>query len=156
MRIKIAIGVVLVAVLVVIAVVLLSGGDDDAGKSSTPAARNGGSGGGGPSGTASQPPLRTIMTKRASGLHATLAAGALLTAPGEIWMRVSAAPKQEVKGTWNVTCGKLGTSMDTFAVTPPSIIRLELPGPKPKSCAVGSSAQLSGKGRLKVAILRDR
>jgi hypothetical protein len=157
-KIKIVIGVALGAVLIVLAIGLLSiGGDDDVSKPGTPAAKDGGSGGGNePSSTGAQPALRTIMTKRASGPHATLAAGALMTAPNEIWLRVSAAPKQQVKGNWNVTCGKLGTSTDTFSVTPPAIMKLELPGPNPKACAVGSSAQLSGAGRLKVAILRDR
>jgi hypothetical protein len=46
--------------------------------------------------------------------------------------------------------------MDTFEVTPPALIRLDLPGKNPKSCAVGSSAKLSGKGRVKTAILTDR
>jgi hypothetical protein len=157
-RIKIAAGAVLVVVLIVIAVVLLSGGDDDdAAKPGTPAARSGGAVGGDEQpDSGSQPTLRTVMTKRASGQHATLAAGAILTAPREVWLRVSAAPKQEVSGNWNITCGKLGTSMDTFVVTPPSIQQLELPGKNAKSCVVGTSAQLKGKGRLKVAVLRDR
>ena len=121
-KIKIAIAVVLVAVLIVLAIGLLSCGDDDVDDVRTPATRDSG-GGDDKAGSGSQPSLRTIETKRSSGPHATVAPGALLTAPDEIWLRVSAAPKQKVKGNWNVTCGRLGTSTDTFEVTPPSIMR---------------------------------
>jgi hypothetical protein len=160
-KIKIVIAVVLVAVLIVLAIGLLSGGDDEADKSGTPTAKDGGSGdgdGGGDEqpGTGSGSPLRTIATERRSGPKASVANGALVDAPREIYLRVSAAPKQAVKGNWSVTCGKLGTSMDSYEVTPPSLIRLELPGKNPKSCAVGTSAQLTGSGRVKTAILTNR
>ncbi|MEA2221301.1 MAG: hypothetical protein QOJ35_3927 [Solirubrobacteraceae bacterium] len=158
-KIKIAIAVIAagaVVLVVLVALGLLSGGsDDNAGTPSTSGAK-GAKGGGGQSSSGAQPALRTIATKRASGPHATVAPSALVSAPRQLWLRVSAAPKQQVTGNWNVTCGKLGTSTDTFAVTPPSLLQLDLPGAKPTSCAVGSSAQLSGGGRLKVAILRDR
>jgi hypothetical protein len=45
--------------------------------------------------------------------------------------------------------------MDTFTATPPYLLKLPIPR-KNASCVAGASAQLSGKGRLKVAILRER
>ena len=157
-KIKIVIGVLIVVVLIVVAIGLLScGDDDDADKPGTAATQDGGDGGGdGDEQSGSEPRLRTIATERRSGPKASVANGALIDAPKEIYLRVSAAPKQDVKGNWSVTCGKLGTSTDTFVVTPPSLIRLELPGKKPKSCAVGSSAQLTGKGRVKTTIQTTR
>ena len=46
--------------------------------------------------------------------------------------------------------------MDTFTVTPPHVMKLEIPGDNPESCIAGSSAQLKDAGRLKLTILRDR
>ena len=69
---------------------------------------------------------------------------------------MSAAPKQKVKGSWNVVCAGGGTDTDTFEVTPPHLMQLRVPEKNAKSCVAGASAQLSGEGRLKVSVLRDR
>jgi len=155
-KIKILIGVLLVVVLVVLAIVLLTGGDDDG--SSTGATngeqRDGGDGGDGDSD--SPPPLRTVSMKRSEGPNATAAAGGIIDKPRGIYLRVSAAPKQEVKGSWNVSCGGGSTDMDAFTAKPPYLLKLRIPRKNADSCVAGASAQLSGEGRLKVAILRER
>ena len=157
-KIKILIGVLLVVVLVVLAIVLLTGGDDDG--SSTGATngeqRDGGDGGDGESDSDSPPPLRTVSMKRSEGPNATAAAGGIIDKPTGIYLRVSAAPKQEVKGSWNVSCGGGSTDMDAFTAKPPYLLKLRIPRKNADSCVAGASAQLSGEGRLKVAILRER
>ena len=155
-KIKIVIGVVILAVLIVLAIGLLSCGDDDADDTGTPATRDETSGGDDDKAGGSQPSMRTISTERSSGPHAIVANGAVIDAPKKLSLRVSAAPKQAVMGNWSVTCGRQGTSTDTFEVTPPAVIELRLPGKSPRSCAVGSSAQLTGSGRVKTVILSDR
>jgi hypothetical protein len=149
-KIKVLIAVVVVVVLVVVAIALLSGGDDDKGSTSARSAEQGGGGGG------SGPSLRTISTKRSQGKNATAATSGIIERPREIWLRVSAAPKQGVTGQWNVSCGAGATDSDTFTVKPPNLMKLRIPGKTAKSCIAGASAQLDGTGRLKLSILRDR
>ncbi|HEV7805837.1 MAG TPA: hypothetical protein VGO80_08465 [Solirubrobacteraceae bacterium] len=149
-KIKVVVGVVLVVVLVVIAVSLLTGGDDDTGSTSGPSAEHGDRDGG------SEPSLRTVSSKRSQGKNAVAATSGIIEQPQEIWLRVSAAPKQKVAGQWNVSCGAGATDSDTFEVTPPHTMKLRIPGKKAKSCIAGASAQLAGTGRLKLSILRDR
>ncbi len=157
-KIKLVVGVLLVVVLVVVAISLLTGGDGD---DDGPEAQKSGQGGGGDDGddagaSGGASALRTVATKRGEGKYATALPSANMRKPKEIWLRVSAAPKQEVTGTWNVSCGAGNVAQDTFTVTPPHLQKLEIPGKNVRSCIAGASAQLSGEGRLKVAILRDR
>ncbi len=153
-KLKIVIGGVLVVVLAVVAVMLLTGGDDD-GANGTSASRE--ESGGGSDGADSGPSLRTVAVKRAEGTRVTAAAAAFIKKPTQIWMRISAAPKQKVTGSWNVSCaGGGGTEMNTFTVTPPYLLRLKLPRKNAKTCVGGASARIDGKGRLKVAILKPR
>jgi hypothetical protein len=153
-RIKVVVGVILVVVLVLIAVGLLTGGgDDDNGSTSDTSAEHGGGDGGG---GGSEPRLRTVSSKRSQGKNATAATSGIIERPKEIWLRVSAAPKQGVTGQWNVSCGAGATDSDTFTVKPPHTMKLRIPGKSAKSCIAGASAQLDHTGRLKLTVLRDR
>jgi hypothetical protein len=152
-----AIAAVTVVVIVVVGIIILNGTDDD--DDSPAVAQEEGGGGSDDDGEDSgePPPLRTVAVERGEGKNATVAAASpSLEQPKEIWLRVSAAPKQEVNGSWNVSCGKGNVAMDTFKVTPPHVMKLEVPGDDPQSCIVGSNAQLKKSGRLKLTILRDR
>jgi len=150
-KIMIAIGAVLVIVLVIVGIVLLTGGDDEkSGSASKQQSKDGGSSGD------DVPRLRTVSLKRGEGQSAAAAAGGIIEKPKSIWLRVSAAPKQEVIGSWNVSCGNGTTDMDSFTATPPYLLKLRIPRKNAETCVAGASAQLSGKGRLKVAILRER
>lgn len=153
-RIKVVVGVILVVVLVLIAVGLLTGGDDDNGSPSGTSAEHGGGGDGG--GGSDEPRLRTVSSKRSQGKNATAATSGIIERPKEIWLRVSAAPKQGVTGQWNVSCGAGATDSDTFTVKPPHTMKLRIPGKSAKSCIAGASAQLDHTGRLKLTVLRDR
>jgi hypothetical protein len=155
-----AIAAVTVVVIVVVGIIILNGTDDD---DDSPAiaqeeGSGGDDGGGDDSGDSGEPPpLRTVAVERGEGKNATVAAASpSLEQPKEIWLRVSAAPKQEVNGSWNVSCGKGNVAMDTFKVTPPHVMKLEVPGDSPDTCIAGSNAQLKKSGRLKLTILRDR
>ena len=168
---KVIILFVVVEVLFVIAVVVLSGcgGDDD----ESPNARTTTSGkttgtakkgddkpaektGGATADTDDMPALRTFASGRAEGLKASATANGLVRRPKELWLRVSAAPKQKVRVSYNLTCGTGKNGGGDFIVTPPDIRQIKLPEKNPKVCPVGVAAQLDGKGRLKVALLRDR
>jgi len=156
-KIKLVVGVLLVVVLVVVAVSLLSGGDDDDDTSGSAKTEQGdGKKGDDDGGSDSEPRLVTVATNRGKGKYATAAASANMKKPGEIWLRVSAAPKQEVTGQWNVSCGAGNVDDDTFTVTPPHERKLTIPSKSAASCIAGATAQLSGSGRVKVTILRDR
>ena len=157
-KLMIVLGVGVVVLLVFVGVALLSGGDDDDSSDSAKTEQSdGGDGGGGDDGGSdSEPRLVTVATKRGQGKYATAAASANMKKPGEIWLRVSAARKQEVTGQWNVSCGKGNVDMDTFTVTPPHERKLTIPSKSAASCIAGATAQLSGSGRVKVTILRDR
>lgn len=147
-----ALGAILVVVLVVVGIVIINGTQEDDGATSAKTEQVGENGGD----DDSPPPLRTVAIDRGEGKNATAAAASpSIENPQEIWLRISSAPKQEVTGSWNVSCGSGNVTMDTFTVTPPHLMKLKLPG-KTASCIAGSSAQLSASGRLKVAILRDR
>ena len=165
MKIKIALGVLLVVVLAVVAVSLLTGGDDEDDEPTTAREQAGGGDGGGDDNGGgddesddAEPQLRTLAVNRSEGKNATTAvASPSVEKPKEFWLRVSAAPKQRVKGSWNVACsGGGGAELDTFEVTPPHLMKLRLPTKNPKSCIAGGSVQLTGEGRVKLAVLRER
>ena len=154
MKIKIAIGALLLVVVLVVAITLLTGGDDE---DDEPTTAQEGSGGGDDDDDGNgddedaAPLLKTLDVKRAEGKSAVVAPAGFTEKPKEFWLRVSAAPKQKVKGSWNVSCAGGGTDMDTFEVTPPHLMQLRVPTKNARSCVAGASAQLSGEGRLKVS-----
>ena len=159
MKLKIAIAAVLLVLLIVLAVVVLGGGDDDVADDPATAEREGGEDGeDGDDGDDGDdaPKLRTLATKRAEGMNATVAVAARSTQrPREFWLRVSAAPKQVVKGSWNVDCAGGGNALETYEVTPPALLKLRVPRKNATSCIAGASGQLKGEGRVKLSILRD-
>jgi len=159
--VKIAIGVVLVVALVVGGVFALSGGDDvpdsaDKGSSTSTTGKSPAKTDDGDEDSDAAPALRTFASDRAEGLKASAQADALVRRPKEIWLRVSAAPKQPVTVSYNLTCGAGADALDNFVVTPPNIRKIGPPKKNAKVCPVSAAAQLSGKGRLKIALLRDR
>lgn len=151
-----ALVVISVAFLGVMGIVILNGTDeDDDSPTSGTTERDGDSSSGGDS--ESEPALKTVAIERGEGKNATAAvASPSMERPKEIWLRVSAAPKQEVSGQWNVSCGKGNVADETFTVTPPTELKLAVPRKNAPSCIAGASAQLDGEGRLKLTILRDR
>ena len=165
-RIKIVIGVAVVVVLVIVAVLLLSGGDDDstpkrATATPTTTSDDAPASEQEPSdddASSSEPALRTLVVGRGEGKNATAQAGKLINDPGEIWIRVSVAPKREVRVTWSLACGGKTASQDNYLTTPPHLRQLKVPK-NAQTCAAsvaGQIAETGGSGRLKVAVLRDR
>lgn len=163
MKLKIVIGLAVV-VLAVVGVVLLTGGDDDDASTSaktTPSQSKDKPGGsdsdsGSDSGSGDEPALRTVAVKRASGRDASVNVGALVRTPGEIWLRVSSAPKQKVTINWTLACGVGATAQGDYDVTPPDTRQIELPKKNPKTCVASASTQIDGEGRVKLAVMRDR
>jgi hypothetical protein len=161
-KVKIVIGVVLVAVLAVVAVVLLTGGDDNKSKSaggkSSKSADKGGSksGSGSDGGTSGEPAMKTLAVKRSQGKNAAVNVGDIMHKPGAVYLRVSAAPKQKVTVNWTLACGVGATAQGDYDATPPDTRELELPKKNAKTCVASASSQIDGNGRLKLTILRDR
>lgn len=162
--IKIVGGVVVVIVVAVVAVLLLTGGDDDKQSADDSAAGTGGAPAQvkkekieeGKDDAADAPPLRTFARGRDEGSQARASAAAFTNKPRQIWLRVSAAPKQPVRVTWNLACAGKAVQK-SYRVTPPDLRKLAMPGKaNPDSCSASVGAQLERKGRVKVAILRDR
>ena len=162
MWIKIVIGVVVLVLVGVVAFVLL-GSDDDEPKS---AQKSGGKSSSSSSsskdkddsGSDSEPALHTVVVKRARGKNAIVNAGKFIRNPDEIWIRVSAAPKQETRITWLLACGGKSSNQDNYLATPPHLLQLKVPS-KAKACAASVGAQLAkvgAKGRVKVAVLVNR
>lgn len=164
MKLKIVIAVAVVVVLVVVGVLALTGGDDTSPKSAakpttTSADKGAAKTGSAPDSNASsdgEAALRTVSVKRSAGKDAAVNVGALMTKPGEIWLRVSAAPKQKVTINWTLACGVGATAQGDYDVTPPDTRQLELPKKNPKTCVASASSQIDGNGRLKLAVMRDR
>ena len=90
------------------------------------------------------------------GPRAAVNVGALTRKPGKIALRVSAAPKQKVTVNWTLACGVGATAQGDYEVTPPDTRELELPKKNPRTCVASASSQIDGKGRLKLAVMRDR
>jgi hypothetical protein len=150
-----ALAAISVVFLVVMGIVILNGSDEDDDTPATEQTTQSGGGGGEDAGSAAS--LKTVAVERAEGKDATVTvASPSLKAPKAIWLRVSAAPKQEVSGSWNVSCGSGSVAMDAFTVTPPHELQLEIPRKNAPSCIAGASAQLKESGRVKLTILRDR
>lgn len=162
MKVKIVIAVAVVAVVAAVAVLLLSGGDDEPGSTGDNGAQSddksnrGSSDGGSGSSGGDAPALRTVGSKRATGSNPAPTASAFIRSPGEIWIRVSAAPKQEVTVNWTLACGTGATSTGSYDVTPPDTRQLKLPAKKPKVCVASASTQLKDQGRARIAVMRDR
>jgi hypothetical protein len=149
----VVLGVGFVVAMVLLGVTRLTVADDEAPLGSVRIeqieGRDGGSNG--------EPRLRTVASRHSKGDNVAVAATAKLDKPKEIWLRVGAAPKQAVVGEWFVGCGADNIELQSFKVTPPSLQKLRIPPNDAPSCFVRGRAQLlGGKGRLKVAILRDR
>lgn len=164
MKLKIVIGLAVV-VLAVVGIVLLVGGDDNDGSTSAknePAksddkSSDGKSDSGSDAAAASdEPALKTVAVKREEGDNAAVNVGALIRKPGKIYLRVSSAPKQEVTINWTLACGVGATAQGDYDATPPDTRQLELPEKKPKTCVASASTQIDGKGRVKLAVMRDR
>jgi hypothetical protein len=163
-KLVIGLGVVVVLVvgLVVVGIAVFSSGDDNKPKSANKGATKSGaktssgkSGSGNSSGGSSGAALHTVVVKRADGKIATANAGSLVQKPDQIWIRVSAAPKQPVRVTWLLACGGKQSVQDNYVVTPPHLRELPVPK-KVQTCATSVAGQLvDGSGRLKVAILRN-
>jgi len=162
MRVKLIAGIAVVVVLVVAAVLIFGGGDDNTpktasnSKTKSGAKKSGDSGGSGGSGggDTSSPALTTVKLARDSGKTATANAGGLMSNPKQIWIRVSAAPKQPVRVTWSLACGGGKSSQDNYVITPPHLRELAVPKGA-KTCVASVAGQLvNGTGRLKVAVLR--
>lgn len=165
--IKIVIAVVLVVVVAVVAVVLLTGGDDDKESASkqTEAAEteteneDGSPRQDAPEGQAGKdaPRLRTVVRGRANGAQARATAAEVINRPGQIWLRTSAAPKQGVSVTWSLLCGEGAAVQRKFRVAPPDLRQLDIPGrDDPAACTASVAAQLDDRGRVKIAVLRER
>jgi hypothetical protein len=159
---KIIIGAVAVVVVAVVLVVVLTGGDDNNKKSAgkgngkTTSAKSGGAKTKPGSGSTADGGLHTVKSGRGTGNGAVAQASFIIRKPNQIAIRVSAAPKQSVRANWQLACSGGKTAMDSYDVTPPQLLTLKLPGKNLKTCVASVSAQLSGKGRVKVAVLSDR
>lgn len=105
-----------------------------------------------------------IKGKRRSGRHAVAIAKGFVDRPVSVSIRVSAAPPQRVYVSWGLSCSKSDagsgkhdeTTSGVYRTTPPNVRALRLPGGEFAVCAVNAQAQLSGSGRVKVAILGNR
>jgi hypothetical protein len=158
MRVKLIAGIAVVVVLVVVAVLIFGGGDDNdtksAGNGTTKSGDKATGKSGGSGGSSGEPALTTIKVGRDDGKTATANAGAIIRKPGQIWIRVSAAPKQPVRVTWSLACGGGKSSQDNYVITPPHLRELAVPKGA-KTCVASVAGQLvNGTGRLKVAVLR--
>lgn len=150
-----ALAAISVVVLVVVALVIVNGTQEET-PSSSEKTEQASETAGDDHDSGSPPPLRTVAVERGEGKNAAVSASSpSIERPKQIWLRVSAAPKQEVTGTWNVSCGSGNVADDSFRVTPPHLMQLAVPDEN-ASCIVGTAAQLKGTGRLKLAILRER
>ncbi len=171
MKLKIVIGLAVIALLVV-GIVLLTGGDDSDdsksaknepsksdGKSSDSKADSGADAGADADADdddADEPALRTVAVKRAEGRDASVAVSSpLMRKPGKIYLRVSSAPKQEVRVNWTLACGVGATATSFYEATPPDTRQLELPKKNPKICIASASTQIDGNGRVKIAVMRE-
>ncbi len=167
-KIKLVVGVAVVVVLAIVAVTLLTGGDDDepksagngttksADKSDKKSSDSDSDDSGSDSDDGDEPALRTVAVERAEGKDAAVNVGDIMRKPGEIWLRVSSAPKQKVTVNWTLACGTGATAQGDYEATPPDTRQLELPKKNPKTCVASASSQIDGNGRLKLAVMRDR
>ncbi len=116
----------------------------------------------GGSGGQPAPKRETIDSARASGRHVKASVDGRVRDPAEVLLRVSAAPKQRVTVSFGVSCPKTasGTAKgrgNVYVVTPPDTRPVTLPGRTIAFCAVSAQASLSGKGRLRIALIgRER
>jgi hypothetical protein len=117
---------------------------------------------GGDSGGGDAPKRGTIDSARKTGRDARAAVDGRVRDPAEILLRVSAAPKQRVTVSWGMSCpktasGKAKGTGHVYVTTPPDTRALTLPKRAIAFCAVTAQARLSGKGRVKLALIgRER
>jgi hypothetical protein len=135
----VVLGVGFIVAVVLLGVISLSVGDDDAPSVSVTIEQREGSAGG----SNGESHLRTVASDRSKGENVAVAATANLDTPKEIWLRVSAAPKQAVVGEWFVGCGADNFELHTFKVTPPSLQKLRIPRNDAPSCFVAGGHNCS-------------
>jgi len=117
---------------------------------------------GGDSGGDPVPKRGTIDSARKTGRDAKATVDGRVRDPAEILLRVSAAPKQPVTVSWGMSCpstasGKAKGRGRVYVTTPPDTRALTLPKRTIAFCAVTAQARLSGRGRVKLALIgRER
>jgi hypothetical protein len=97
-----------------------------------------------------------VGQKSARGLHASAVASVTAPGPGGLAVRVTAAPRQRVRGSWTVSC-RQGTSSsrdaDDFAGRAPLTVATRPFGSPGDTCTVVGVGTLTGSGHVKVELL---
>jgi len=153
--VKVALGVLLGAVVVIGGcAALIGGGTPVSEEGELVAPDDGGERQEQPSAEAPAKQVR-IDSGSASGDFAIASADGTIDDPSEVRMRVRATPPQEVQATWTMTCAQgtgAGSSDDQFNATTPVSRRLKLPSKDPNDCTVAANAQLAEGGKVTVTL----
>jgi len=101
--------------------------------------------------------LHVIAAERASGSRVIVVASGSVSRPAGLVLKVTSEPRQRVHGQWLVTCHRGGSSRSTrgtFSGSTTLRRTLRMPFSTPRRCRISASAQLSSRGRIRLALLR--
>ena len=97
-----------------------------------------------------------VAHRSAQGARASAVASATVAGPGSMVVRVTAAPKQRVSGSWALTCRQSTSSSrdaDDFAGRAPLTVAIRPFGSPGDSCTVVGTARLVRSGHVEVELL---
>lgn len=98
---------------------------------------------------------KTIAKGHASGDYAVTQAAGTVKRPGTIRVKVTASPRQKVSVSWTMVCTKgtnAGSKSGQFEARTNVNRALKKPMSHTDSCTVSANAQLSGSGKVSIAI----
>lgn len=92
-----------------------------------------------------------IASGQRYALYSTVSIAATATRPVALALRAVPEPSQDVRIRWAMSCktgGGRRTRTGSYVSRAPTLRRLRLPTPRPRSCSVSARGQLSGGGTL--------
>ncbi len=100
----------------------------------------------------------TIDEARRVGPFAVAQARATVLRPGQVSLRVSAAPKQTVTVDWQLSCflnRRVRVGKGSYRARTPDVRAIPVPMPGSETCIATAGAQLTryGRGRVKIAVI---
>ena len=99
---------------------------------------------------------KVLVSKSSKGDFPATSASATVEDPGAIKVKATPSPAKSTAISWTVACrvgSKAGTNNGRFTVTEAATKTLRKPIGRPHTCNVSASAQMSGKGAIKLEII---
>jgi hypothetical protein len=101
---------------------------------------------------------KLVASGQKYALYSTVSIAVTVTKPTALGLRSISAPSQDVHIGWRMSCktgGGRRTRSGSYVSRAPTLQRLRLPKPHPRSCSVSAHGQLAGGGTLTLKLFAE-